>query len=283
VTERLGVGADARILILNCDDLGMYPAINHGIVEAVTRGVATTCSLMTPCPGASQAIELLHRHPEIPFGIHLTVVCDLAALRWGPLVAKEKVSSLLDEDGELFDVHHLDELMAQARLDELELEFRAQIEMALTAKLEPTHLDWHCYRDGGREDVFELGVALAHEYGLAVRASDRAAQQRLKTEGLPAIDHPLLDSFSLDVDGKSARYAEMLRALPAGLTQWAVHPMLADDEAKGIDPDGWRVRHSDYEFLVSAEAREIAAQENIVLMDYLPVQQRWRGSRGGSA
>jgi chitin disaccharide deacetylase len=277
VTERLGLAADARILILNCDDLGMYPAVNRGIVEAVTRGVATTCSLMTPCPGASQAIELLRRHPEIPFGIHLTVVCDLPALRWGPLVAKEKVPSLLNDDGELFNVHQLDELMAQARLDELELEFRAQIEMAFAANLEPTHLDWHCYRDGGRDDVFELGVALAHEYGLAVRASDRAAQQRLKNEGLPANDHPLLDSFSLDLDAKSTRYAEMLRALPPGLTQWAVHPAIADDEAKAVDPDGWRVRHSDYEFFVSAQAHEIAAQESIVLMDYLPVQQLWRG------
>jgi predicted glycoside hydrolase/deacetylase ChbG (UPF0249 family) len=279
VTERLGVGAGARILILNCDDLGMYPAVNHGIVEAVTRGVATTCSLMTPCPGASQAIELLRRHPEIPFGIHLTVVCDLPALRWGPLVSKEKVPSLLNDDGELFNVRQLEELMAQARLDELELEFRTQIEMALAANLEPTHLDWHCYRDGGRDDVFELGVALAHEYGLAVRASDRAAQQRLKEAGLPANDHPLLDSFSLDLDAKSTRYAEMLRALPPGLTQWAVHPALADDEAKAVDPDGWRVRHSDYEFFVSAQAREIAAQESIVLMDYLPVQQLWRESR----
>jgi predicted glycoside hydrolase/deacetylase ChbG (UPF0249 family) len=283
VTEQLGVGADARVLILNCDDLGMYPAVNRGIVEAVTRGVATTCSLMTPCPGASQAIEILHRNPEIPFGIHLTVVCDLPALRWGPLVAKEKVPSLLDEDGELFDVHHLDALMAQARLGELELEFRAQIEMALRAKLEPTHLDWHCYRDGGREDVFELGVALAQEYGLAVRASDRAAQRRLKTGGLPVNDHPLVDSFSLDLDAKSARYAEMLRALPPGLTQWAVHPALADDEAKAVDPDGWRVRHSDYEFFVSVEAREIAVQENIVLMDYIPVQRLWRGSRAANA
>jgi predicted glycoside hydrolase/deacetylase ChbG (UPF0249 family) len=275
--------ADARVLIVNCDDLGIYPGVNPAIIEAVTRGVATTCSLMTPCPAAADAMELLRRHPEIPFGIHLTVVCELPALGWGPLVSKQKVPSLLNEDGGLFNAHQLDELMAQARLDELELEFRAQIETALAAKLEPTHLDWHCFRDGGREDVFELGVALAHEYGLAVRASDRAAQQRLKTDGLPALDHPLLDSFSLDVDAKGARYAELLRTLPPGVTQWAVHPAFADDEAKRVDPDGWRVRNSDYEFLVSAEAQEIAARENVVLRDYRRMQQLWREPRGGGA
>ena len=279
MSELLGVEADARLLIVNCDDLGMYRAVNLAIVEAVTRGVATTCSLMTPCPGAPHAIQLLRDHPGIPFGIHLTVVSDLPGDRWDPLVSKEQVPSLLDEDGELFGVHRLDALMAQARLDELELEFRAQIEMVLTAKLEPTHLDWHCFRDGGRDDVFELGVALAHEYGLALRASDHAAQQRLKTDGLPAIDHPLVDSFSLPLDGKDARYAEMLHTLPPGLSQWAVHPALGDDDAKDLDPGGWRVRHTDYEFLVDRRAHEIVAQEHIVLMDYSRLQQLWATMR----
>jgi predicted glycoside hydrolase/deacetylase ChbG (UPF0249 family) len=281
VSELLGVGADARLLIVNCDDLGMYRAVNLAIVEAVTSGVATTCSLMTPCPGASHAIQLLRDHPRIPFGIHLTVVSDLPGRRWDPLVSKEQIPSLLDEHGELFGVQRLDALMAQARLEELELEFRAQIEMVLTANLEPTHLDWHCFRDGGRDDVFGLGVALAHEYGLALRASDRGAQQRLKTAGLPAVDHPLVDSFSLDLDGKFTRFAEMLRTLPPGLSQWAVHPALPDDEAKHIDPGGWRVRRSDYEFLVSAQAQEITSQENIVLMDYRRLQEVWHGTRGG--
>jgi predicted glycoside hydrolase/deacetylase ChbG (UPF0249 family) len=266
----------SRLLILNCDDLGMYRAVNRGIIEAVTTGVATTCSLMTPCPAASHAIELLREHPQVPFGIHLTVVCDLPGHRWGPLAPKERVPSLLDEDGRLFGLRGLDRLMAQARLDELELEFRTQIETALTAELEPTHLDWHCFLDGGRDDVFELGVALAREYGLALRASERGTQQRLKSDGLPAIDHPLLDSFSLEIDGKSTRYAELLRTLPPGLSQWAVHPALADDEAKGIDPGGWRVRRTDYEFLLSRQAYEIIAREDIVLLDYAGLQQVWR-------
>jgi hypothetical protein len=31
-SELLGVAADARLLILNCDDLGMYRAVNLGIL-----------------------------------------------------------------------------------------------------------------------------------------------------------------------------------------------------------------------------------------------------------
>jgi predicted glycoside hydrolase/deacetylase ChbG (UPF0249 family) len=268
--------ANARLLILNCDDLGMYREVNLAILAAISEGVATTCSLMVPCPAAGHAVELLREHPEIPFGVHLTLVCDLSAVRWRPLTPPELVPSLLGPDGELFGWERIDRLIAQARLAEVELEFRAQIEAVLREELRPTHLDWHCFRDGGREDVFELTIALGGEYGLAVRACDRPMQERLKRSGLPANDHPLLDSFELDPEGKPARYAELLRELPAGLSQWAVHPSLGGEESQALDPDGWRVRATDYEFLVSQEARDVIRGEGITLVDYRPLRDIWR-------
>jgi hypothetical protein len=70
----------------------------------------------------------------------------------------------------------------------------------------------------------------------------------------------------------------LLRTLPPGLSQWAVHPALADDEAKALDPDGWRVRQTDHDFLLSRQAREIIAREDIVLLDYLTFQEFWRAA-----
>jgi chitin disaccharide deacetylase len=272
----LDLPADERLLILNCDDLGMYRGVNFAVIEAIAVGVATTCSLMVPCPAAPHAIELLRRHPEIPFGIHLTLISDLPGLRWSPLVPKERIRSLLDPDGELFGWEQMNDLMAHARLEELELEFRAQIEAVLAEDLEPTHIDWHCYGDGGRSDVFELGMDLALEYGLALRAFDREAQQRLKGRGLPAVEHPVLDSFDLETDGKSESFAQLLRELPAGLSQWAVHPALPNEESNAVDPEGWRVRGADYEFLTSALAREVLAEEAVTLLDYRRLQDVWR-------
>jgi predicted glycoside hydrolase/deacetylase ChbG (UPF0249 family) len=123
--ELLGFAADARLLIVNCDDLGMYPSVNVAVVQAVAVGIATTCSLMAPCRAASHAIELLRANPEIPFGIHLTFISDLSRHRWGPLSPRGKVPSLLDGSGEFFGWEGMDELMGQARVDELELESRA--------------------------------------------------------------------------------------------------------------------------------------------------------------
>ncbi|MBF8189846.1 ChbG/HpnK family deacetylase [Nonomuraea sp. K274] len=255
----------------------MYPAVNEAVIRSIEEGISGSCSLMVPCPAAGHAMELLRRRPEIPFGVHLTMVCEMPRLRWGPLAARERVSSLLDETGALYPHHRIPELLARARLDEVETEFRAQIDAVLDAGLRPAHLDWHCLADGGRADVFDLTLTLAGEYGLAVRAWLDPARERLRGRGLPVIDHGFLDSFSFDPDGKAERYAELLRTLPAGLSEWAVHPGLDDAEARAVDPDGWRVRSGDHAFLASPQARELLRQEEIVVIDYGMVQRAWAG------
>ncbi len=278
-SELLGFPPDARVLIVNNDDFGMYHAINAAVVESIEEGIASSCSLMVPCPWASHAMHLLRHRPEIPFGIHLTLFCDTTHYRWGPLTAKEKVPSLLDEAGELFTPAQVPELLARARLDEVELEFRAQVEAVVDTGLTPTHLDWHCLADGGRDDIFDLTVALAGEYGLAVRVWLEPGRRKSRRRGMPVTDNDFLDSFSLDIDGKAARYAELLRDLPVGLSEWAVHPGLGNEEARAID-GGWRVRRTDHEFLTSPQARELLRQEGIVVIDYRTVQQAW--SRTGA-
>jgi hypothetical protein len=71
----------------------------------------------------------------------------------------------------------------------------------------------------------------------------------------------------------------MLRELPAGLTEWAVHPGLGTAEARAID-GWWAKRAADLRFLVSPEARETISAEGIVLLDYRALQAVW--SRGRS-
>jgi len=185
------------------------------------------------------------------------------------------VPSLLNRAGLLWGADRVPELLARARLEGVELEFRRQIDVVAEAGLTPTHLDWHCLADGGRDDIFDLTLALADEYGLAVRAWLDHGRQRLRERGLPVVDHDFLDSFRLDLDGKAARYAALLRGLPAGLSEWAVHPGLGDCQARAIDP-GWRVRHTDYEFLVSAQARQVVREEQIVITDYRQAQRTIR-------
>ena len=95
---------------------------------------------------------------------------------------------------------------------------------------------------------------------------------------MPVIDNEFLDSFSLDLDGKAARYAQLLRELPAGLSEWAAHPSIGSKESQAID-SGWRVRRTDYEFLTSPEAQELLQEEGIVVTDHTTIQSVWSQTR----
>jgi predicted glycoside hydrolase/deacetylase ChbG (UPF0249 family) len=276
--RRLGYPTDARLLLINADDFGMCHAINEAIFRTLKHGLVRSTSLMVPCPWASHAMNLLREHRDLAFGVHLTVIYDTINYRWGPLTPKEKVPTLIDEAGSFYSLERMPEFLAQVKLDELEVEFRAQIEAALAAQLKPTHLDWHCLRFGGRTDIFDMMLGLAKEYGLALRVVGRRLIEQVQSQGLPTNDYDFMDSFGLDTVDKSAHYAQMLRELPEGLSEWAVHPGLGDAELQTIQPGGIQVRQTDFDFLMSQAAQDIVKEEGIILVDYRPLQAVWSGA-----
>lgn len=271
-SELLGFPADARVLIVNCDDLGMHRSVNTAVLRCVEEGVASSCSLMVPCPAAGHAMRLLRQAPAVSFGIHLTLTRDSA--EQAPVAPASRVPSLLDQDGRLFTTATIPRLLARARLEEIELELRAQIDVVARSGLVPTHLDWHCLADGGRPDILDLTVELAEEHGLAARVWLGPGRRAARRRGLPVIDHDFLDSFTLDIEGKAQRYVQLLRSLPAGLSEWAVHPRLDDVSSPNIDAD-WDVRRSDYAFLVSPLARRVIDEEGVMVINYTRMQQTW--------
>jgi len=273
----LGYPVDARLLIINADDFGMCHAINEAIFRALKKGVLRSTTLMVPCPWALHAMHFLADHPEITFGVHLTVISDWVDYRWGPVTSREKVPSLIDKAGYFYNFEHMPEFLAQVRLDQLEMEFRAQIEAVLATGLKPTHLDWHSLRIGGRADIFDVMLRLAREYGLALRVAGRSWIEKVQSQGFPTNDYDFLDSYLLDPVDKSARYDQMLRELPAGLSEWAVHPGLDNSELLAIELDSKHVRQADYDFLMSQEAKDIVKEEGIILLDYRALQVVWRG------
>lgn len=188
---------------------------------------------------------------------------------------EKRVPSLVDSSGYFVSNELRDDLLTRANLDEVEVEFRAQIGMVLDAQLAPTHLDWHCLADGGRADIFELTVRLAREYGLALRVHDRVLAEACQERGLPCNDVDLLDSYSLTPAEKPTRYAQLLRELPAGLTEWAVHPGLGNAESQALEPDSWRIRRADYDYFMSQGAKDILDERGIILLDYRALQKVW--------
>jgi predicted glycoside hydrolase/deacetylase ChbG (UPF0249 family) len=117
----LGYPDDARLLIINADDFGRSHACNAGILCSLTEGVVSSTTLMVPCPWALHGMQLLIDHPEISFGIHLTVISDVPLYRWESLTSRDKVPSLIDEAGFFYNYERIPALLAQAKLSELEL------------------------------------------------------------------------------------------------------------------------------------------------------------------
>lgn len=271
-SQLLGFPADARVLLVNADDLGMHPAINDAIVASIEGGIARSCSLMATCPGTEHALALLRERPAIACGVHLTLVRDKPADRWVPIVPGP---SLVDAHGCFHLERDAETLLAKARIDEVEREFRAQLDAVLRAGVTATHLDFHCLADGGRDDILDVALAIAAEHGLAVRVWLDPARGRMHDAGRPVIDHAFVDSFALDVADKAGEFAARMRALPAGLTEWAVHPGL-DPAADDPTDHGWAVRCSDHAFLTSPEARVLVEQEGIELIGYDAMLPAWR-------
>jgi predicted glycoside hydrolase/deacetylase ChbG (UPF0249 family) len=271
----LGYPPEARLLILNADDFGMCYAENEATIRAIKQGLTSSCTLMIPCPWALHGIHLLRENPSIPFGVHLTAVSEYAYYRWGPLTCPEKVPSLVDETGHFYSEDRIPEFLEQVNLAELETEFRAQIEAVLAAGLRPTHLDSHCNIHLRRENVFDMTVNLAREYGLALRVSGRPFIEKLRRQGYPTNDHNLLDSYDLDTQDKPARYHKLLRELPAGLSEWAMHPGIGSTELQAITPS-WHVRQADFDFLMSQKARDLVKEEGIITLSYESLQELWK-------
>jgi predicted glycoside hydrolase/deacetylase ChbG (UPF0249 family) len=272
----LGYPPDARLLIINADDFGMCHAVNEAVAGILREGVVRSTTLMVPCPWMLHAVHFLRDHPEIAFGVHLTALSEWVDYRWGPVTPKEKVPSLIDEAGYFYNFEAMPGFLARVSLRELEMEFRTQIEVVLAAGLRPSHLDWHALRIGDRGDIFGLLLGLARDYGLALRVAGRPWIEKVQSLGLPANDYDFLDSYLLDPASKADRYAERLRDLPAGLSEWAVHPGLDNSELFAIDPGGSHIRQADFDFFTSRQAKNIIAEEGIILLDYRALQEVWR-------
>ena len=282
--ELLGYPANARLLIVNADDFGMCHGQNLGAIRSITEGLVSSCSLMAPTPWCLHAAEFLRRQPEVSFAVHLTVVSEYRNYRWGPLAPPAEVPSLLDESGCFFGDDRFDDLLATADIGELETEFRAQIEAIKALGLQPSHLDTHYGPHEFRQDIFDLVFRLAREYGLAMRAGSPQLVRRLLEQGLPAAEHGVLDSGRIPPERKADVLAAKLRELPAGLSEWALHPGIATEELRAVmadprlpgvtgTPEG---RQSDFDVAVSEEAARIVAEEGIQIIGYRALQQVWQ-------
>ena len=146
--------------IVNADDLAMTPGANSAIFDAFDRGRLTHTSIMANGDYFDEAVEGLRQRPGLGVGVHLN-------LSYGR--ALERHRELTDGSGVL--KHGFVALLARTLkwdmrlMEEVEKEFRAQIERVLESGFCVTHLDSHRHVHM-IPALYTLVVKLAAEYGI---------------------------------------------------------------------------------------------------------------------
>src|SRR5262249_28645616 len=135
LARHMGHKPDTRYLIINCDDVGSSHSANVAALKALDEGIATSATLMVPCPWAREASEMFKGRD---LGVHLTLTAEYPGYAWGSLTGR---TSLHDRDG--FLPRKTKHAVAQARSEDVRAECRAQIEQALAWGIDVTHLDAH--------------------------------------------------------------------------------------------------------------------------------------------
>jgi predicted glycoside hydrolase/deacetylase ChbG (UPF0249 family) len=287
VTAYAGAPKVKRSLIVHADDAGMSHSVNVATIEAMEKGIVTSTSMLVPCAWFGEFAAYARKHPERDYGIHLTLTSEWELYRWGPVTPRDKVPSLVDQDGYLWrDNGPVD---AHVKLNEAEIELRAQIERARQFGVRLSHLDTHMGTLLSRPDLLELYVNLAIEYNLPIMFTRQATDPRMQLaypglrghgqQMLDALDHhhlPVLSSVLMLYQGgeheaRKRRYLSAFEILPPGVNEVIVHCGVANAELNAITSSA-SLRDSDRRLMTDPEVKSQLERLGISLTSWTQFQ-----------
>jgi len=279
LAEKLGYKVTDKLLIINCDDVGMCHSANLAVIEGMENGLITSGTIMTPCPWFNEIAAYAGSHPEKDFGVHLTHTAEWKFYRWGSVASREKVKGLYDPEGYLW--RSIEEVYASASPEEALIEGRAQLQKAINAGIKVTHIDSHMGTMQYRPDYLNVYVHLALEFNLPLRM---AAQSTMEAFGFPELrkqfeqkgivftDYFVYDELENYKDVKSF-WTNIIRNLKPGVTELFIHASKESEELKAIT-NSWKTRVEEAAtFTSDPDIKKLIADEKIILIGYRPLME----------
>lgn len=268
---RLGYPADAKLLILNADDLGVAHAEDVASFAALDQKWITSATVMVPCPWFTEVAGYSTAHPDADLGLHLTLTSEWDTYRWGPVASRSAVASLVAPNGYFYP--DVASVVKHARPKEVEAELRAQIERARSMGLEPSHLDAHMHVLYATPELFGVFLKVARAYKLPIRMARNDALFQRRIGQMPP-DDPIPDAiFSPGADVPASRWVEyyvnLVRNLQPGVTEVFAHLARDDAESQAVMANhadwgaAWRQREWD---AVSSPVFRKALEDNRVIL-----------------
>lgn len=263
-------------LIINADDYGRTAGVSAGIRKAHLEGVVTSTTCMMNLPATPRHLDLaLKSCPNLGMGVHLNLTFG------GPLNPASQVSSLVDAEGRFNGLNGFIERLSGARLEEIRLEWTAQIERFIsTTGRHPTHLDSHHHTSYYTPGLFGLMLELAQRYQCAVRfplwqgqvrgvadefvsGMDPALSQLIDQKTVP---HP--DGFIETFYDRGVSLEELqgiLFGLPEGTFEIMSHPGLVDPDLNSTYAG---MREVELGILTNPQVRNWIEQNQIKLIHF---------------
>lgn len=260
VLKKLGFSNDDRLVIIHTDDIGMCHASIQAFAELVDFGVISSGATMVPSSWFPQVVAFCRQHPKVDMGVHLTLTSEWDNYRWKPVSTRHMSSGMIDAEGYFY--RRSEETQLNGNPEAIQTEIQAQVERAVSAGIEVSHLDTHM-NTVAHPKFINSYIQLAMQYrlpflfprqdeagfrklGLDSEIASIAAGlvNSLEEQGIPLVDY----ASGLDLDKPINRLEQAKQAmsnLPRGITHFIIHPSIETSELKAITPD-WQCRVADY-------------------------------------
>ena len=252
-------------LIVRADDMGYSHAGNEAILKTATDGIATSVEVIVPSPWFPEAVKMLNEHPGIDVGIHLALTSEWDNVKWRPV---SDCPSLRDADGYFYPMafknpNYPGRSLSEVswKIEDVEKEFRAQIELALRKIPRISHVSHHMGCNAISPEVKALAVRLAREYKIHIEPSEMNVKG-VSYRGARRTSEEKIDSF-----------IRMLEGLEPGKTYLFVdHPGLDTPEVRAIHHVGYEDVAADRQGVtdtfLSSRVKETIRAKGIQLIGY---------------
>jgi len=251
-------------LVVRADDIGSCHAANLACIKCYQEGIVRSVEVMVPCPWFNEAARMLRENPGYDVGVHLTLTSEWENYKWGPLTQS---ASLVDAQGNFYPMTSQRAdfppktgfLECGWKIDEVEKELRAQIELAKKLIPQVSHLSSHMNTPTATPQLNALVQKLAKEYKLPI-----------ETPGAQYVRWAA-DSKAT-AEQREAALVKALEELKPGVWIIIEHPGLDTPEIQGIGHKGyWEVashRAGVTKAFTSPKVKEVIKKRGIKLANY---------------
>jgi predicted glycoside hydrolase/deacetylase ChbG (UPF0249 family) len=276
IQEKLGYPKNTKLLIIHADDIGVSHSENMATIAAMEKGSVSSGSIMVPCPWMPEIATYAKAHPNVDLGLHLTLTAEWKEYKWGPVLPRTEVPSLVDDRG--FFPDNSDAVGKNGKPAQIEKELRAQVERAKQFGIDPTHFDTHMGSAFAAPEIANIYVKLSQEYKVPILFPAMAKPLVANAAKLVLTDNIVMATPNDFKGGMKNFYANAINGLQPGLTVLLLHAAHDDAEMQAVTIDhadyGAAWRQADFDFFTSDECKKLLKDNNIKVVTWKEIRDK---------